>query len=123
MQLSVDTSWWTTYRSDSQNLDFGDTLPQAIPDLAVGQHPAIPRNNDDLGPPDHLELVRSLPDALAYEHGVIMTLLARVILCVNEHSVGHHSVGVAEAELGEPAQGSFERGALVSTPAAGCSST
>src|SRR5216110_3249314 len=46
MQLTVDTSWWTRYRSDSQNPDFGDTLPQAIPDLAVGQHPAIPRSDD-----------------------------------------------------------------------------
>ena len=43
MQLTVDTSFWTRYRSDSQNPDFGDTLPQAVPDLAVGQHPAIPR--------------------------------------------------------------------------------
>jgi hypothetical protein len=57
MQLAVDTSWWTTYRSDSQNPDFGDALPQAIPDLAVGEHPAIPRNNDDLGPPDHLQAI------------------------------------------------------------------
>jgi len=31
MQLTVDTSWWTRYRSDSQNPDFGDALPQAIP--------------------------------------------------------------------------------------------
>ena len=57
MQLTVDTSWWTTYRSDSQNPDFGDTLPQAIPDLAVGQHPAIPRSDDDLSPPDHLQAI------------------------------------------------------------------
>jgi hypothetical protein len=42
MQLTVDTSWWTRYRSDSQNPDFGDTLPQAIPDLAAGQHPGSP---------------------------------------------------------------------------------
>jgi hypothetical protein len=57
MQLTVDTSWWTTYRSDSQNPDFGDTLPQAIPDLAVGQHPAIPRSDGDLSPPDHLQAI------------------------------------------------------------------
>src|SRR5438132_4472141 len=41
MQLTVDTSWWTRYRSDSQNPDFGDTLPQAVPDLAVGPPPAV----------------------------------------------------------------------------------
>jgi hypothetical protein len=57
MQLTVDTSWWTRYRSDSQNPDFGDTLPQAIPDLATGQHPAIPRSDDDLSPPDHLQAI------------------------------------------------------------------
>jgi hypothetical protein len=57
MQLTVDTSWWTRYRSDSQNPDFGDTLPQAIPDLAKGQHPAIPRSDDDLTPAKHLQAI------------------------------------------------------------------
>jgi hypothetical protein len=57
MRLTVDTSWWTRYRSDSQNPDFGDTLPQAIPDLATGEHPAIPRTNADLAPPDHLQAI------------------------------------------------------------------
>src|SRR5882757_9566521 len=51
MQQTVDTSFWTRYRSDSLNPDFGDTLPQAIPGLATGQHPAIPRTNADLAPP------------------------------------------------------------------------
>jgi hypothetical protein len=57
MRLTVDTSWWTRYRSDSQNPDFGDTLPQAVPDLAIGQHPAIPRSDDDLDPADHLQAI------------------------------------------------------------------
>ena len=57
MRLTVDTSWWTRYRSDSQNPDFGDTLPQAVPGLAVGEHPAIPRSNADLSPPDHLQAI------------------------------------------------------------------
>jgi hypothetical protein len=48
MQLTVDTSWWTRYRSRKRNPDFGDTLPQAIPTLAVRQHPAIPRTDDDV---------------------------------------------------------------------------
>ncbi len=48
MQLTVDTTWFTRYRSRSQNPDFGDTLPQAIPDLAVGRHTAIPRTDDDV---------------------------------------------------------------------------
>jgi hypothetical protein len=57
MQLTVDTSWWTRYRSDSLNPDFGDTLPQAIPDLATGQHPGIPRSDADLTPSDHLQAI------------------------------------------------------------------
>ena len=47
-QLTVDTSWWTRYRSSTKNPDFGGTFENAIPDLAKGQHPAIPLNDDDL---------------------------------------------------------------------------
>src|SRR5712664_1150056 len=57
MQLTVDTTWWTRYRSRTQNPDFGDTLPQAVPSLAVGQHPAIPRSDDDLTPSDHIQAI------------------------------------------------------------------
>ena len=57
MELTVDTSFWTRYRSDSQNPDFGDTLPQAVPGLAAGRFPAIPRSDDDLKPPDHLQAI------------------------------------------------------------------
>jgi hypothetical protein len=49
MQLTVDTSWWTRYRSATENPDLGDTdFANAIPGLAKGEHPAIPRNNDDI---------------------------------------------------------------------------
>jgi hypothetical protein len=47
-QLTVDTTWWTRYRSDSKNPDLGDTFDNAIPTLAVGKHTAIPRTNADL---------------------------------------------------------------------------
>jgi hypothetical protein len=57
MQLTVDTSWWTRYRSRTKNPDFGDTFPQAIPTLAMGKHPAIPRNDGDLGPNDHIQAI------------------------------------------------------------------
>jgi Ferritin-like domain len=57
MQLTVDTSFWTRYRSDSQNPDFGDVLPQAVPGLAAGKFPAIPRSDDDLSPADHLQAI------------------------------------------------------------------
>ena len=48
MQLTVDTSWWTRYRSRTGNPDLGDKFSQAVPSLAVNQHPAIPRTNDDV---------------------------------------------------------------------------
>jgi hypothetical protein len=57
MQLTVDTSWWTRYRSDSLNPDFGDTLPQAVPDLTTGEHPGIPRSDADLTPAAHLQAI------------------------------------------------------------------
>ncbi len=57
MKLSVDTSWWTRYRSDSKNPDFGDTFPQAVPGLMQGQFPAIPRSNDDLKDMTHLQAI------------------------------------------------------------------
>jgi hypothetical protein len=57
MQLTVDTSWWTRYRSRTKNPDFGDSFPQAVPGLANGQFPAIPRTNGDLHPADHLQAI------------------------------------------------------------------
>src|SRR5260370_31251581 len=61
MKLSVDTSWWTRYRSDSKNPDFGDTFPQAVPGLMQGQFPAIPRSNDDLKDMTHLQAIANTP--------------------------------------------------------------
>jgi len=49
MQLSVDTSWWTRYRSGNQNPDLGDTFPNAVPTLVKGKFTAIPRNDAELG--------------------------------------------------------------------------
>ncbi len=51
-QLTVDTSWWTRYRSTT-NPDFGATFPDAVPSLGTGLHTAIPRNNAELGDPDN----------------------------------------------------------------------
>ena len=57
MELTVDTSWWTRYRSRNKNPDFGDTFPQAIPGLSKGRFPAIPRNDGDLAPADHIQAI------------------------------------------------------------------
>ncbi len=54
---SVDTSYWTKYRSRTQNPDFGDTFPPAIPGLLKGQFPAIPRNDGDLAPAKHIQAI------------------------------------------------------------------
>ena len=59
-QLTVDTSWWTRYRSTT-NPDFGARFPNAVPSLDIGLHTAIPRNNDELGDPnnpsDHVKAI------------------------------------------------------------------
>ena len=47
-QLTVDTSFWSRYRSiTNPDFDAGAKFVQAVPDLAVGQHTAIPRTDDD----------------------------------------------------------------------------
>lgn len=51
-QLTVDTSWWTRYRSTT-NPDFGATFPNAVPSLDIGLHTAIPRSDGELGDPDN----------------------------------------------------------------------
>jgi Ferritin-like domain len=58
-QLTLDTSWWTRYRSSTHNpdLDPNFTFPQAVPTLAVGQHTAIPRADDDTKDPNFLQAI------------------------------------------------------------------
>jgi hypothetical protein len=68
MELTVDTSYWSRYRSDSQNPDLGDALPQAVPGLASGKFPAIPRSNDDLRPRKHLQ---AIANTAAFHFGMI----------------------------------------------------
>ena len=59
-QLTVDTSWWTRYRSTT-NPDFGAIFPNAVPSLDIGLHTAIPRNDGELGDPnnpsDHVKAI------------------------------------------------------------------
>jgi hypothetical protein len=59
-QLTVDTSWWTRYRSRDFNPDLRDPqsdFPQAVPSLNTGQHPAIPRTDADLAPLNHIQAI------------------------------------------------------------------
>ncbi len=59
MELTVDTSWWTRYRSRAKNPDLDPTFafPQAVPGLSTGQFPGIPRDDSDLFPPEHLQAI------------------------------------------------------------------
>jgi hypothetical protein len=57
MQLTVDTSYLTRYRSRAKNPDFGGTFAQAVPGLSAGQFPAIPRSDADLTPPKHIQAI------------------------------------------------------------------
>ena len=59
MELTLDTSWWTRYRSSTHNPDLDPTFkfPQAIPTLAVGKHTAIPRTDADTTDSNFLQAV------------------------------------------------------------------
>ena len=58
MQLTVDTSWWTRYRSSANNPDLNPTVfEQAVPDLHNGQFTAIPRTNADLRGGKHIQAI------------------------------------------------------------------
>jgi len=64
MNLTVDTSWWTRYRSRDKNPDLnpGFTFQQAVADLSNKTKfpqglPAIPRSDNDLTPGDHIQAI------------------------------------------------------------------
>jgi hypothetical protein len=59
MQLTLDTSWWTRYRSDANNPDLDPkfVFPQAVPTLFKGEHTAIPRTDEDTTDPNFLQAI------------------------------------------------------------------
>ena len=59
MQLTVDTSWWTRYRSRAENPDLDPEFQfaQAVPSLSAGQFPAIPLTDNDLTPSGHIQAI------------------------------------------------------------------
>src|SRR5207249_4730000 len=69
-QLTLDTSWWTRYRSSTHNpdLDPDFVFPQAVPTLAVGQHTAIPRTDADL---NHPNFVQAMANTAAFHFPTI----------------------------------------------------
>jgi hypothetical protein len=67
MQLKVDTSWYTRYRSTT-NPDFGATFPQALPALFANPHTAIPRDDGDFSPKSHIQ---AIANTAAFHFGFI----------------------------------------------------
>ena len=68
-KLTIDTSYWGRYRSDSTNPDLGDTgFVQAVPSLNVGQHTAIPRTDTDANKPD---LIKAIAFTAGFHFGFI----------------------------------------------------
>jgi hypothetical protein len=62
-QLTIDTSFWSRYRSiTNPDFDPGSPFVQAVPDLNVGQHTAIPRTNADT---DHSTITANLPSSIS----------------------------------------------------------
>jgi len=66
-KLSVDTSWYVRYRS-ATNPDLGAKATQALPALSAGQFTAIPRNNADFTPKDHIQ---AIANTAAFHFGFI----------------------------------------------------
>ena len=59
LQLTLDTSWWTRYRSDTHNpdLDPNYKFQQAVAGLHNGQFKAIPQTDADLTPDAHIQAI------------------------------------------------------------------
>jgi Ferritin-like domain len=98
MQLTVDTSYYTRYRSKT-NPDFGATFPQAI---VLADVPAIPRDNSDFGPTNHIQAIAntaafhfgsieqggsSLYSAMAQKANNVEVL--RIVLSIGGDEVAH----------------------------------
>ncbi len=117
MQLTIDTSFWTRYRSRDHNpdLDPNFVFPQAVPSLNVGQHPAIPRNNDDLHPADHIQAIANTAGFhfVAIEQGgsslypslaqrVTDVQVLRILLSIGPTETAHYQTWVDKAGNAPP---------------------
>jgi hypothetical protein len=96
-QLTVDTSWWTRYRSTT-NPDLGATFPQAI---TLNGVTAIPRNDTDLnGPSNHLQ---AIANTAAFHFGMIeqggSSLYAAMSQKVTDPEVLQITLGIGGDEI------------------------
>jgi hypothetical protein len=67
MELKVDTSWYTRYRS-ATSPDFDATFPQALPALFAGHFTAIPQTDADFGNAAHIQ---AIANTAAFHFGAI----------------------------------------------------
>jgi len=85
MQLAVDTSWWRRYRSRN-NPDLGARFAQAVPTLSVGQHPAIPRNDAELGDPNNVSNhVQAIANTAGFHFGFIEQAGTSLYATLSQH--------------------------------------
>jgi ferritin-like protein len=58
-ELTVDTSWWTRYRSDTNNPDLDPTFKfdNAVPSIFSKPRTAIPRDTADVSNPNHIQAI------------------------------------------------------------------
>jgi len=71
-QLTIDTSYFGRYRSDSKNPDLGDTsFAEPVPTLNVGRHTAIPRTNDDTPPTATTDFINAIAFTAGWHFGFI----------------------------------------------------
>lgn len=121
MHLSVDTSWYTRYRSRDHNpdLDPGFVFPQAVPSLASGHFPAIPRNNSDLTPNDHIQ---AIADTAAFHFAFIeqggTSLYATMALLASDLEVLRIIVSIGGTEVAHFQTWHDKAGNAVSAPLA-----
>src|SRR3979411_3230905 len=125
MQLSPDTSWYTRYRSRTGNPDLGDPFPQAIPGLRIknGMFPAIPRNDQDLAPDDHIQ---AIANTAGFHFGTIeqggSSLYPQLAQRVTNVEVLRIvlSIGPTEAMHFQTGQEKAGKGAALAEPTATC---
>src|SRR5579884_4108917 len=83
MQLTVDTSWWTRYRSSTKNPDLGDSFPQAVP----GHSQKRCRSHSKCSHPGHCQ--HSSVPLLLYRAGRHQPLPITGAACHQSRSAAH----------------------------------
>jgi Ferritin-like domain len=98
-KLSVDTSWYTRYRS-ATNPDLGASATQALPALFAGQFTAIPRTNADFAPANHIQ---AIANTAAFHFGFIeqagLSLYATLSQKVKSAEVLQITLGIGGDEI------------------------